>query len=155
MSKGAFVLMEREACMRVSRKSGHSGVTLIEVVIAMALLAVVIVGSYACGITVIKMRLYNSITSESRALGIQKLEEVAAVGFDNIVQQVPYAPQTNNLAGKYPVVRKVEVNGHTANRTVEPILTNSAYLEVHVLMSYYSPFSYRAITDSYSTLVRK
>ena len=149
-------MVEREVYMLVRRKSGHSGVTLIEVVIAMAFLAVVMAGSYACGLTVIKMRLYNSITVESRALGIQKLEEVAAVGFDNIVQINPATKtETNYLADKYPVVRKVEVNGHTANRTVEPILTNSAYLEVHVLMSYYSPFSCRIITDSYSTIVRK
>ena len=142
--------------MRVRRKSGHSGMTLIEVVIAMGLLAVVIAGLYACGLTVMKMRLYNSITSESRALGIQKLEEVAAVGFDNIVKTNPATKtETNYLADKYLVVRQVEVTGHTTNRTVEPILTNSAYLEVHALVSYYSPFSCRAVTDSYSTIVRK
>ena len=142
--------------MRVRRKSGHRGMTLVEVVIAMGLLAVVIAGLYACGLTVMKMRLYNSITSESRDLGIQKLEEVAAVGFDNIVKTNPATKtETNLLADKYPVVRQVDFTGHTKNRTVEPILTNSAYLEVHVLVSYYSPFSGRAVTDSYSTIVRK
>ena len=139
--------------MRVRRKSGHSGMTLIEVVIAMGLLAVVIAGLYACGLTVMKMRLYNSISSESRALGIQKLEEVAANGFDNIIQQVPFNPQTNYLADKYPVVRQVEVTGHTTNRMVTN-LADSAYLEVHVHVAYYSPLSGRAITDCYSTIVR-
>ena len=89
-------------------------------------------------------------------MGIQKLEEVAAVGFDNIVNTNPATKtETNLLADKYPVVRQVEVTGHTTNRTVEPILTNSAYLEVHVLVAYYSPFSGRTVTDSYSTIVRK
>ena len=135
-------------------KSKHEGFTLVEVVIAMGLLAIVIAGLYAGSRAVTRMRLYNMITSEARALGIQKMEEVTAIGFDNIVMSVPFVVQTNYIGNTYPVERYVQVIGHTTNLTVETNLANSAYLEIHVEVSCFSAFSGRQVTNVYSSIVR-
>lgn len=144
--------------MRALLQQGHAshprgGFTLIEVMIASVMLALVSGGLYACGIQAYKMSRLNLLSTQARGLGVQKIEELVGGGFETIALQAPYEVQTNFIQDAYQVVRSVEISGHNADGSPVSNLAHSAYLEVHVHIEYNEPRSGRLLTDTYSTIV--
>jgi prepilin-type N-terminal cleavage/methylation domain-containing protein len=128
--------------------------TLVEVMIAMALLAILGAGLFATGSMVLRTTSFNRVSLEARALGIQRLEELTAQSIPNIAMQVPFPVLTNHLLFGEPVVRTINVVGHHANRTVNTNIAGSDYLECHVLVSYQSPLSGADVTNIFSSIVK-
>ena len=143
-----------------SRRSMRDGFTLIETIIATGLVALVAGSLYAGGIGLLKLSAINKLTIEARALGVQKLEEIVAGGFNNMLSDefTPLQTQTNFLSyvNTYnTVIRRATVIGHAMDRSVVASLSDSDYLEVHVEVMYQSPFSGVVMTNRFSTLVVK
>lgn len=128
--------------------------TLVEVMIAMALLAILAAGLFATGSMVLRTTSFNRVSLEARALGVQRLEELTAQSIPNIAMQVPFPVLTNRLLYGEAVVRAINVVGHHANRTVNTNLASSDYLECHVLVSYQSPLSGGTVTNIFSSIVK-
>lgn len=136
----------------------RAGFSLVEAMIAIAIVAIVASALYTGGINLLKLSVANKMAIESKSLGIQKLEEIVSSGFENIAAGGLTAldTQTNRIlfaSTYYEVVRSSRVIGHAADTSVESNLMDSAYLEVHVKSSYESLFSKAIITNSFCTLV--
>ena len=130
------------------------GMTLVEVVIAMGVMAVLCLGLYRMGIQARRTVENNRLATEARTLARSRLEEMLAVGFANLA--VPGCTLTNSDTNSsslgYVVTRQPHVIWHTADGGV----TNDAgamYAEASVRVSYYSPLAKRSVVDAYSTLI--
>jgi len=142
--------------MRITKLTNASGFSLVEVSMAFALLAMLAGVIFSTGTLLIRKVRYNMVSSEARNLGIQKLEEIAAGGFNNIVLQTPFAPQTNLIQNIDPIViRTVDVIGHATNLTQVTDLMTASYLELHVNVIFQSPAGKQRITNTFSTIVNK
>jgi type II secretory pathway pseudopilin PulG len=136
----------------MSNKS-KSGFTIIENMIASLILVAVAAGLYLTGLNSLKMAHTNSLVTQARGLGVQKLEEVHADGYDTVLLIAPYDPVTNTLMGAYEVVRNVEIVGHAVAGTVVGDLNSAAYLELRVVVDYPLPRSSRRLTNMYATII--
>jgi prepilin-type N-terminal cleavage/methylation domain-containing protein len=153
----AFVAGQRAGSLMVSRKTAarcDGGFTLVEVVIAVALVVMLAAGLYGTGSMVMRMTHFNRMALEARALGTQMIEEIAARSIADIAIQVPFANRTNRLQYGEQVVRSVQVIGHDASHGVVTNLAKSAYLELHVRAVYVSPLTRSYVTNAFSTLVQ-
>lgn len=138
---------------RITPGAGDGGFTLVEVMVAMALVLVFATGLYGTGLMVLRMTHFNRIALEARALGTQMIEEISARSVADIAMQVPFSDVTNQLQYGEAVVRSVAVTGHDATHAVVSNLTESAYMEVHVNCVYVSPLTRSVVTNTFSTLV--
>ncbi|MEI6085027.1 MAG: hypothetical protein WCS70_12085 [Verrucomicrobiota bacterium] len=142
--------------MKTTKLTNANGFSLIEVAVAFGLLSMLAIVVLSTGVMLIRKVRYNMVSTEARNLGIQKLEEIAAGGFNNIVLQTPFAPQTNLIQNIDPVViRTVDIVGHATNLTVVSDLVTASYLEIHVNVVFQSPVSKRRMTNTFSTIVGK
>lgn len=128
--------------------------TLVEAVIATALLALVAGGLYAGGIMSRKLAVYNGLSVEAKGLAVEKLEEIVSGGVQDIVVLAPYGAQTNVVRQGREIVRTIDVVGHDAYGGVDSNLAGSAYVELHVHSTFTSPISGRSVTNSLTTIVR-
>ena|GEM_PF-6216686 len=121
--------------------------------VASLILVAVAAGLYLTGLNSLKMAHANSLVMQARGLGVQKLEEVHADGYDTVLLMVPYDPVTNTLMGAYEVVRNVEIVGHAVAGNVVGDLNSAAYLELRVMVDYPIPRSSRRLTNTYATII--
>lgn len=138
-----------------STRKRCSGVTLIENVIAMGIIGVSTAGLYSSGILGVKNSVNQVDVVAARSMAMQKVEEIKSAGFDGILLQNPYENELIQIRPGYFVGRRVAIFGHDATGTIEDEITESDYLEVVVLVSYYSTASGSHLTDSFSTLINK
>ncbi|MCG3146579.1 MAG: hypothetical protein PCFJNLEI_00010 [Verrucomicrobiae bacterium] len=142
--------------MKLAKLTNTRGFSLLEVSMAFAILALLSGVVISTGVMLMRKARYNMVSAEARNLGIQKLEEIAAGGFNNIVLQTPFAPQTNLIQNVDPVViRTVDVIGHATNLVEVADLMTASYLEIHVNVEFQSPVSKRRLTNTFSTIVSK
>jgi hypothetical protein len=140
--------------MRRTRSTNTTAFTLVEVCIAMGVLAMLAGVLFSTGVFVMRMVRFNMVAAEARVLGLQKFEEVVGGGAHNIILQTPFPVQTNLIQTIYPIYRTVDVIGHATNLTQVTDLMASDFLEVHVNVIFDSPMKgHRRITNSFSTLV--
>lgn len=131
---------------------------MIEAVIATAIVVMVSGSLYLGAISLLKLEAASKVAIEANALGIQKLEDIVAGGFENIISTnfVPLQTQTTQIYfanTSVDIIRQATVTGHAADKSVTTDLTTSAYLEVRVDISYPSVFSNHILSNTYSTLV--
>lgn len=134
---------------------GRAGFTLVEVVIAMALTALLCGGLYTLGLKARRFAEHNRIATEARTLGKERLEEIISVGLENLLKPscLLMNTDTNISSLGYPIIRMAQVSWHAADRTVVSV-TNSVYAEFHQQVSYYSPLLNKQITDTYSSIIQ-
>lgn len=131
-----------------------AGVTLVESMIAIALVTMLAGGLYATGVLVRKLALHNELSGEAKGYAILDLEEVSALEMNGIVSgvsDVPYSCRTKT--GNSIIVTRT-ILGHDADWTTRSNLTGSAFLEVHSAASFISPLTRKACTCYASTIVR-
>ena len=156
----AGMTWSRRADMKAGKKVSCEGFTLVEVVIASALLTLMAGGMYAGAIMAMRLIRFNAVSTEARALASQKLDETVALGFDGVVLGTPFPAQTNRIlhtplkTDGIDVVREIAVIGHTEDHHIATNLASSSYLECHVDVTYVSPLNKRTRTDSISTLIK-
>lgn len=136
------------------RSRSRQGFTIVEVMMSSLILVLVTGGLYASGTHALKMSQMNLLTTQARALGVQKLEEIAGLGIENILVQMPYTVQVNTIQDAYQVTRSVEIVGHEADGSLVTNVLDSVYLELHVHVQYQYPRSTQLITNTYSTIVK-
>jgi Tfp pilus assembly protein PilV len=128
--------------------------TLVEVVIAMALITMVIGGLYAVGLKSIRFTEHNRLATEARGMAKERLEDIIAVGMANLANtSCTLTNRSTNLTSRGDVVvRQPRVAWHAADGSVTN-LSAAVYAEAHVDVSFRSQLSIGIVTDTYSSIV--
>jgi type II secretory pathway pseudopilin PulG len=130
--------------------------TLVEVVVAMALVVLLCAGLYITGVKDQQFGEHNRLTTEARSLAKERLEEVVSYGVANLAKPgcTLLNADTNWSSLGYPVIRQCALVWHAANGQTAAA-TNAAYAEARVQVTYNSPLQKAPLTDSYSTIVAR
>ena len=129
--------------------------TLIEVLIAMAIAALICAGLFPVGLTVRRFAEHSRLASEARLLAKERLEEMISVGRLNLaLPSCTLSMRSTNLSSQgYSIVQQPQIVWHAADRTVVDA-TAAVYAEAHVDVTYRSPLLKRPSTDTYSTIIQ-
>jgi len=141
--------------LQSSGTEARAGTTLVEVVIALALITLMTMGLYALGMQTRKYAEHNRVATEARSLAKERIEEMISLGFDNLVKPsctLLNADSTQSSLG-YAITRTPTAIWHAANGTIASA-SNAVYAEVHVSVSYYSPIFSGPASDTYSSIVQ-
>ena len=133
---------------------GQSGMTLVEVVISMGLVALLCSGLYAVGLNARRFAEHNRLATEARSLAKERMEEMYAIGAANLAKSgcTLVNSDTNTSSTGYPIARHPYLVWHAADGSV--VGSDLArYAEVHVDVAYRSPLIKRQITNSYVMVV--
>jgi type II secretory pathway pseudopilin PulG len=148
-------MFKPEARARGTAKSSRSGMTLVEVCVAMALTTLMTVGLYAVGLQARKFAEHNRLATEGRSLAKERLEEMISVGMANLAKPTCtlISAGTNESSLGYTLVRQPRIAWHAADGSVVAA-SNAVYAELHVDVSYNSPMTKAQVSDTYSTIVQ-
>jgi prepilin-type N-terminal cleavage/methylation domain-containing protein len=143
--------------MSIQRKIENSdcrGMTLIEVVIALALSVLLCAGLFQVGLKTYAYGENSRAATEARYYGKQRLEEMIATGRANLAASSSLLlSDTNSGIEGYPIIRIPRVVWHTADRSVTGS-SNAIYGEIHVDVAYWSPLYSTTVTDTFSTIIQ-
>jgi len=147
-----FKRVDRTECVA---KGSRSGMTLVEVCVAMALTTLMSLGLYATGLQARKFAEHNRLATEVRSLAKERLEEMVSVGMANLAKPTCTltAADTNESSLGYVLVREPRIAWHAADGSVVAV-SNAVYAELHVDVTYNSPMLKGQGTDTYSTIVQ-
>jgi type II secretory pathway pseudopilin PulG len=135
------------------QSAGCSGMTLVEVCVALALTAFMTMGLFSAGLQVRRFSEYNRLATEARSLAKERLEEIIAVGRVNLAKDtltLLNASATPSSLG-YSIQRQPRVTWHASDGSV--VATDGVYAEISVDVSYASPITGETVVDSYSTII--
>lgn len=137
------------------RLSNKSGMTLIEMSISMAIIAVLSAGLYGMGTGVRRSGERLRIETEARAYAKEAVEEIIAAGKTNLSKPEFSAskPATMVLPRNAKLMRTVSVVWHDKIGAIVAGLDAEGYAEVHVKVRYLSPMGKTMISDSFSTII--
>lgn len=143
------------AVLKGTQTNERGGFTLVEVVIAMALTALLCGGLYALGLKARRFAEHNRIATEARTLGKERLEELISIRREGLAKPscTLMNTDTNTSSLGYPIIRTAQISWHAQDRSVAGA-TNSVYAEVHQQVSYFSPLFNHSVTDSFSTIIQ-
>jgi prepilin-type N-terminal cleavage/methylation domain-containing protein len=138
----------------VIKQADGSGMTLIEVVVAMALAVLLCAGLYKVGVKTYAYGEDSRSSTEARYYGKQRLEEIIATGRANLTGSPTILQATTNTGIQgYPVITIPRVVWHTGDKAVTGS-SNAVYGEVHVDVAYWSPLFSTTMTDTFSTIIQ-
>ena len=130
------------------------GMTLIEVLIAIAIVALMCAGLLPVGLKARRFAEHNRLATEARLLAKERLEEMISVGRPNLA--LPGCTLSNactNLSSQgYSIVQQPQIVWHAADGTVVAAAA-AVYAEAHVDVTYRSPLLKQPSTDTYSTII--
>jgi len=129
--------------------------TLVEVMVSCALLALVSAGLVAGGMAAIRMTHYLRTSTEARAMAKGRMEALTSGGKIRLMQPEYQLlkPYTNTVTLDHPIVLRTRLIWHDATGAVGSGISNE-YAEVHVDVEYFEPFKRGTKTDTYSGIVR-
>jgi len=133
----------------------QDGMTLVEVMIAVCLIALVCGGLYALNIKTMRFGEHNRLATEARSLAKERLEEIISVGALNLAKPTCTLLNTDtNLSSRgYPIIRQPQIIWHAADGSVVAS-TNAAYAEIHMNVNYRSPLTKTLIVESYPMILQ-
>ncbi len=136
-------------------RNSASGMTLVEVVIALALATLLCGGLYAVVLRTIRYSAHSRLATEARGIAKERIEDIISVGLTNLVNpSCTLLKTTTNTTGQgHIVVRSPRLVWHTADGGATTNSASAAYAEVHVDITYRSQLSDRALTDTFSGIV--
>ena len=136
------------------KQADCSGMTLVEIVVAMALALLLCAGLYKVGVKTYAYGEDNRSSTEARYYGKERLEEIIATGRANLTGSATVLQtDTNTSIRGYPIIRIPRVVWHTADKAVTGS-SNAIYGEVHVDVTYWSPLYSSTKTDTFSTIIQ-
>jgi prepilin-type N-terminal cleavage/methylation domain-containing protein len=139
---------------KVSQNIGCGGMTLVEVLIALALSVLLCAGLFKVGLKTAVFGEDNRVATEARFYAKERLEEILATGRGNLSDSCTLLLSDTNLSTRgYPIVRIPRIVWHTADKSITGT-SNAIYGEVHVDVRYWSPLSSTTVTDSFSTIIQ-
>jgi type II secretory pathway pseudopilin PulG len=138
----------------VAQAEGVGGMTLVEVVIAMALVALMSAGLISVGLATRRFSEHNRIITEARTLAKDRIEDLVATRIDNLTAPgLTLMNSDTNLSSRgYPIVRSVQLVWHAADGTVAA--STGTYAEVSCNVSFMSPLYKKTMTNTYSMLIQ-
>lgn len=130
------------------------GMTLVEVMTAMALLTIVMGGLVACGSAAMRMADLIRLTTEARGLAKMRMEAVAGATRANLAlsDYEVLRSVTNTSTIGDPIVVKTRIIWHTVLGT-EGTAASNDYAEVHIEALYDSPLTHKPLVNTLSRLV--
>lgn len=130
------------------------GLTLVEVVIAMALVALLCLGLFTVGLKSRRFAEHSRVATEARTLAKQRLEEIVAGGRLNLATPTYtlLGVVSNTSSRGYPIIRTPYVLWHAADGASVGA-SSGVYAEVHVDVSFWTPLFDRLLTNSFSMIV--
>lgn len=133
----------------------HEGMTLVEMMVASALVAVMAIGLLSIGIKSQAFGEHSRTATEARALAKAGLEEMVAAGIETLRTQPGTLFQaTTNLSNRdFPIIRQPSMVWHLPNGAVAAS-TNGTYAEVHVTVQFWSPLFKRMATNDYAMIIQ-
>lgn len=138
-----------------AKRHRRSGMTLVEVVIAMALFALASAGIYAAGIAALRLTQTNRLMTEAHAFTKQGIEFVIGAGYD-AVRGGAVPPATNfvdTLTHSATIVRTMEAIWHASDSSVVTNSVADGYGEIYVHASFLVPGTSRTVTNTLSTVI--
>ena len=132
-----------------------SGISLIEVVIAMALAALICAGLFPVGLKARQFAEHSRLATEARLLAKERLEEMISFGRLNLAKpSCTLTITSTNLSSQgYSIARQPRIVWHAADGGVVAA-TAGVYVEAHVDVKYQSPLLKQPSTDTYSTIIQ-
>ncbi len=145
---------------KLQKPSSGDGFSMVQLLVALALLSIMAAGMYSAGIQALTMIKSNKMLTAAQGFATQKLEELSAAGFDGVVAQYgdtegwysePEPLSSEN--GKFMMMRTVALIGYDASGTMVMDVNDAVYLQVSVGVGYVSPFTRGTNVISFSTIV--
>lgn len=132
----------------------RKGLTLIEITMSAALVAILCTGLIMCGESAWRFAEYIRITTEARSLARQVAENARAAGRTQLAQgHTVLNLQTNLSTLSVPILSWGQVYWHQSNGQAASAGTND-YAEVHVYASFLNPLNRTYKTNSLVEIVR-
>ena len=130
------------------------GVTLVEVMVAMLLTAMLCAGTYTVGLYARGVSEKNRVAAEARSLARERLEEMIAAGKDNLAMaSSTLADSTlHTCASGGSVKREPRLIWHAADGSITQAI-GAAYAEVHMDVTYVSPVTHNEMKETISTII--
>lgn len=128
--------------------------TLVEVVIAMALVALLSAGLIGVSLTTRRFSEHNRLATEARTLAKDRIEDLVATRIDNLTAPglTLLQTDTNESSRGYPIVRSARLVWHMADGSVTA--ATGTYAEVNIDVSFLSPLFDKTVTNTYSMLIQ-
>jgi type IV pilus assembly protein PilV len=98
------------------RKNSPSGMTLVEVIVAMAIVFIIFLGMSSGGIVVLNENIKNDLRDEAVSVAEMEMQEVRITPFDNIVSDTTPRHELRQIRGLNM--------DYTVNRTVQTFNTH-------------------------------
>lgn len=114
----------------VSRISSKKGFTLIEIMVAIFLLLISLLGLLSLTTTVIKGNAFSKMTTMATTLAKDKLEDIKNKSYDNVVNATDYAASNGTVSGSSTGAL------YTRNCTVTPDMPAANMKSVNVQVSW-------------------
>ncbi len=131
-----------------------AGMTLVEVLIALALTVLLCAGLFRVGLKVSAYGEDNRSATEARYFAKERLEEMLATGRANLTSSSTLLLSDTNISTRgYPIIRIPRVIWHAADKSVTGT-SNAVYGELHVDVAYWSPLISHTVTDTFSTIIQ-
>jgi prepilin-type N-terminal cleavage/methylation domain-containing protein len=140
--------------MRLPDHRPQAGLTLIEVMTAIALLTIVLGGLVYCGSAAMRMADLIRLTTEARGLAKMRMEELAGATRAQLAEAsfAALRPATNLSTINYPVVVQTRLSWHLASGAGATAASND-YAEVFVDVLYDSPVTRRRQVNTLPGLI--
>jgi prepilin-type N-terminal cleavage/methylation domain-containing protein len=140
--------------MRLPDHRPQAGLTLIEVMTAIALLAIVLGSLVYCGSAAMRMADLIRLTTEARGLAKMRMEELAGAKRAQLAEAsfAALLPATNLSTINYPVVVQTRLAWHLASGENATAASND-YAEVFVDVLYDSPVTRRRMVNTLPGLI--
>lgn len=131
------------------------GITLVEVVIGLALTALLCIGVATVGIRARRFGEHNRVAGEAQCLAKQRIEEIVAAGRGRLAQPTYTLPNTTtSLSSRgYTIICSPAVVWHDAAGQVVGV-SSSAYAEVYVDAKFWSPLAETFSTNRFAILIQ-
>ena len=143
-----------EPVHHADRKGSCQGFTLVEVAIAMALVVLMSAGLYSMGLQVRRSANRNRLATEARAFAKERLEEIVALGLEDLAKPNSPLLEASQLTSAihYVITQTPRVVWNAADGS-SVAAADADYAEVYIDVSYRSQHTSRTITDTYSILI--
>lgn len=139
----------------MKKKHLQSGMTLIEMLLAMGITALMCGGLYTMGIMLRRSSEGTRIATEARAFAKERLEEIIALGLEDAAKSscTLFETTLGKSSTGAVIQRTPSVVWHTYDGAVVTNASTADYAEVNVRVTYPTPLMGKMLTDTYSTIV--
>lgn len=131
-----------------------TGMTLVEVTIAMAVTTLMSAGIFSVALKTRAFAEHNRAATEARTLARERMEEMIAVGLEGLAS--PSCTLTQTTTNRTSLGTMIVRTPHVVWHAQDDAITNAedaVYAEIHVDVAYHSPLQKTEVTDVYASLL--